>query len=116
MKTRTRVYVLFAPNLEERDLWVNSFFRVMGIPVADPTFVPMGKISKASLNLHQQVAFTDGNNTDDGQHNQKQLDTSRSSHASQREEMPTVEEKKQEASSKLKINEDIKISVSVVVP
>ena len=48
--------MLFAPNQEERDLWVNGFYRILRIPIADENFIPMGtpnieehKISEESL-------------------------------------------------------------------
>ena len=56
LKTQHRVYVLFAPNQEERDLWVNGFYRLLRVPIADENFIPMGtpnievaKISEESL-------------------------------------------------------------------
>ena len=54
--------MLFAPTLEERDLWVNGFHRVLNIPVHDKSFVPMGVISRDQLNLHEHVMQTEGNN------------------------------------------------------
>ena len=33
LKTKSRSYTLFAPTAEERDLWVNGFKRIYGVPV-----------------------------------------------------------------------------------
>ena len=57
-----RNYTLYAPTKEERDLWVNGISRILRVPVTDPEFVPMGAVSKAQINLHQQVMQTEGNN------------------------------------------------------
>ena len=64
IKTTERLYCLFAPTQEERDLWVNGINRLMGIPVKDSQFVPMGFVNKADLNLHDQVVMTEGNVVD----------------------------------------------------
>ena len=50
LKTHDRSFILFAPTIEERDLWVNGFNRILQIPVIDPNFVPMGNLTKSQLN------------------------------------------------------------------
>ena len=62
LKTTSRTYVLFAPNQEERELWVNGFHRILGVPIADPNFTPMGVVTKGDLQMHEEVTMTDGNN------------------------------------------------------
>ena len=60
LNTKHRTYVLYAASREERDLWVNGFFRIMGVPVTDSKFKPMTMISRASA--HDEVIETEGNN------------------------------------------------------
>ena len=62
LKTNARIYKLYAPTSEERDLWVNGFNRVLRIEVIDPDFEPMGAVTRTEINLHQQVMQTEGNN------------------------------------------------------
>ena len=75
LKTVERVYTLYAPTKEERDLWVNGISRILRVPVTDPDFVPMGAVSKAQINLHQQVMQTEGNNMHEDYNNKKKRDT-----------------------------------------
>ena len=49
LKTHQRDYELFAPSQEERDLWVNGFNRILAVPVFDDSFVPMGIVSKQTI-------------------------------------------------------------------
>jgi len=51
LETKGRSYVLYAPTLEERDLWVNGIRRLINLPVKDPCFRPMQMVSKASLHM-----------------------------------------------------------------
>ena len=62
LKTNQRIYKLYAPTAEERDLWVNGFNRVLRVEVVDDDFEPMGAITRTEINLHQQVMQTEGNN------------------------------------------------------
>ena len=55
MKTTQRVFILFAPTIEERDIWVNGINRIIEVPVFDPFFKPMGNITKAQMNIAKQV-------------------------------------------------------------
>jgi len=55
------VYILFAPTQEERDLWVNGINRLLGVAVNDPMYLPIGTLTKQSLNLHNEVVMTEGN-------------------------------------------------------
>ena len=46
LKTRSRVYMLYAATEEERDLWVDGLHRIIKLPVKDPFFKPMGLINR----------------------------------------------------------------------
>ena len=41
LETHERSFFLFARSAEERDLWVNGFHDLMGIPVHDSNFMPI---------------------------------------------------------------------------
>ena len=41
LQTTSRSFILFGRTCEERDLWVNGFHRLMGIPVRDSKFEPV---------------------------------------------------------------------------
>lgn len=47
LKTKQRIYVLFAPTSEERDFWVNGMNRIFGVSIQDPSFKPMEMTTKA---------------------------------------------------------------------
>ena len=51
LKTKKRVYVLYAPTEEERVLWLNGFSRLLGVPVNDPYFTPLEKSPITSFDL-----------------------------------------------------------------
>ena len=61
LNTKSRTYVLYAASREERDLWVNGFFRIMSVPVTDRKFKPMTMLTKESAH-HDEVIETEGNN------------------------------------------------------
>ena len=46
LQTLDRSFTLFAPTKEERDLWVNGFHALMGIPVQDPDFENLNDLIK----------------------------------------------------------------------
>ena len=48
------MFKLYAPTVEERDLWINGFNSILDLPVADATFTPMGMLSVQELK--QEVA------------------------------------------------------------
>lgn len=54
-----RSYTLLASTEEERDLWVNAFNTILGIPVLSPGFVPLGPVTKDKL--ESQYSSTDRN-------------------------------------------------------
>jgi hypothetical protein len=49
LATKQRSYVLYAPTMEERDLWVNGISRLLALRVEDPSWQPMKLISKDNL-------------------------------------------------------------------
>ena len=54
--------MLYAPTLEERDLWVNGIRRLINVPVKDPFFKPMQPVSKTSLHMTKQYTMCEGSN------------------------------------------------------
>jgi hypothetical protein len=51
--THQRIYDLFAPTAEERDLWVNALYRLHNITIDDPSFEPMQAIDRTQLAIHE---------------------------------------------------------------
>ena len=49
LKTKNRVYILYAANKEERDLWVDGFKRLHGVPVLDQSFTPLERITHSQV-------------------------------------------------------------------
>lgn len=66
LKTNQRIYQLYAPTAEERDLWVAGINRVMNVPVDDPAFIPVNKMSTHDLEA-EEVTMTEGNNNNQSQ-------------------------------------------------
>ena len=46
LQTTSRSFILFGRTCEERDLWVNGFNQLMGIPVRDSKFEPVQNMLK----------------------------------------------------------------------
>lgn len=54
LRTNYRTFKLYAPNDEERDLWINGFHSILKLPVSDPCFKPLGLITKQTMK--QEIA------------------------------------------------------------
>ena len=69
LKTKDRIYILYAANKEERDLWVNGFKRLHGIPVIDTSFTPMEMVTRDTVreNAHVEEWKEDANAVKSGQ-------------------------------------------------
>jgi hypothetical protein len=66
LKSKGRSFLLFAPTEEERDLWVNGFHRLLGVPVNDLNFEPMAVMTKTDMLNHQnEVMQTEGDEDED---------------------------------------------------
>lgn len=61
LNTTERIFELFAPTVEERDLWVNGLHRILNIPVNDIGFVPMQMSTKQDIEFSDDFLMTDGN-------------------------------------------------------
>jgi hypothetical protein len=59
IKTSKRIYQLYAPTAEERDLWVFGINRIMNVPVDDPSFTPLKMITGRDS---ETILNTEGNN------------------------------------------------------
>ena len=62
LKTKQRIFQLYAPTQEERDLWVNGIHRILGVPVDDPDWVPMSVTTQNDLDKAEDITINEGNN------------------------------------------------------
>ena len=66
LKSKGRSFLLFAPTEEERDLWVNGFHRLLGVPVNDLNFEPMAVMTRQDMANHQnEVMQTEGDEAEE---------------------------------------------------